>query len=392
MRAQARAARIDLGGFLEERQRLLVGRGLVVVEPLAFQDTVVGRHVGRRAAAAPLDRRGFDLAGDGGGHGAGYLVLDGEDVFQPPVIALRPEVVAASRLDQLGGDPDPAARLADAAFHDVLHAEVGRHLLHLEAAALVLEGGVAGDHEEAAVAGELGDDVLGDALGEVILLRVSGHVGEGKDRDGGLVRQGLPRGCLPPGWRLRGRGRLGGPAFGRAPAPDPQFPVHVLEGRFAPVPERLLQASLDILPDRVGDADTAGLADPFQPRGDVHAVAEDVALLEQDVPEVDADAVGDAHFLWDLVLAVGHEALDLQGALNGVDHALELHEKAVARRLDDAPAVLGDLGVDERGAVRLLPGERSRFVSGHQTAEAHHVGGEYGGKSAGHLGASPRKA
>jgi hypothetical protein len=39
-----------------------------------------------------------------------------------------------------------------------------------------------------------------------------------------------------------------------------------------------------------GDADAAGLRDPFEPRRDVDAVAIDPGLVVDDVTQVDADA------------------------------------------------------------------------------------------------------
>ena len=36
---------------------------------------------------------------------------------------------------------------------------------------------------------QLRDDVLGDAVAEVLLFRIAAHVGEGQDRDRGLRRQ-----------------------------------------------------------------------------------------------------------------------------------------------------------------------------------------------------------
>jgi hypothetical protein len=39
----------------------------------------------------------------------------------------------------------------------------------------------------------------------------------------------------------------------------------------------------------IGDADTAGLRDPLQPGGDIDAVAENIVVVEDDVPDVNAD-------------------------------------------------------------------------------------------------------
>ena len=94
-----------------------------------------------------------------------------------------------------------------------------------------------------------------------------------------------------------------------------------------------------------------GSARAFQPRRDVHAVAVDVVALDDDVAEVDTDAKANALVLGNARLAPGHGALDLDGALHGVDHARELHQRAVAHQLDDASVVRRDRRIDE------LPGE-----------------------------------
>ena len=55
--------------------------------------------------------------------------------------------------------------------------------------ALVDEGRVARDDEEPAQLRQRGDDVLADAVGEIILLRLAAHVGEGQHGDRGPVGQ-----------------------------------------------------------------------------------------------------------------------------------------------------------------------------------------------------------
>ena len=105
------------------------------------------------------------------------------------------------------------------------------------------------------------------------------------------------------------------------------------------------------LPIRVvRDADAARLGHAFQPRGDVDAVAEDVVALDDDVAEIDADAELDAAVLRHIGVALGHAALHLDRAAHRVDDAGELDQHAVAGGLDDAAAVLGDLGIDKLAA------------------------------------------
>jgi hypothetical protein len=75
---------------------------------------------------------------------------------------------------------------------------------------------------------------------------------------------------------------------------------------------------------------------------------------------------------------VGHIALDIDGAAHGVDDADELHQHTVARGLDDAAAVLGDLGVDEFLTMGLELAQRAFLVDAHQPAIAGDIGRENG--------------
>ena len=58
-----------------------------------------------------------------------------------------------------------------------------------------MNDGVARDHQEPAQLGQRGDDVLADAVGEILLLRIAAHVDEGQHGDGRPVgqRQGRAR-------------------------------------------------------------------------------------------------------------------------------------------------------------------------------------------------------
>ena len=118
-----------------------------------------------------------------------HLVLDGEDVVEIAVVLVRPNVVAAFGVDELGGDSDAIARLAHAAFQDITNAEVGRHLAHIGRLALVGEGGVARDDEQTGHRGQQRDDVLGHAVGEILLFGVAAHIVERQHGDGWFPRR-----------------------------------------------------------------------------------------------------------------------------------------------------------------------------------------------------------
>jgi hypothetical protein len=117
-------------------------------------------------------------------HLRGDLVLDGEHVVQAAVVGVGPEVVAAARIDQLRRDPDLVALLAHAALEDVGHAEPladGAQVLLL---ALEGEGGGAPGDAEILDPGQHVEQLLGQALGEILVVRVHRHVDEGQHRDG----------------------------------------------------------------------------------------------------------------------------------------------------------------------------------------------------------------
>ena len=102
----------------------------------------------------------------------------------------------------------------------------------------------------------------------------------------------------------------------------------------------------------------------------------DVAVLDDDVTEVHADPEYDPAFLRRPRIAFGHLPLHGNRAGDGLDHARELDQNAVAGGLNDAAAVLGDLGIDQCGAMRLEPREGVFLVGAHEPAVTRHVRGE----------------
>ncbi len=73
--------------------------------------------------------------------------------------------------------------LADAALDDVSNAEFAGDTDHVHRRALVGERRIPRDHEQPMDLGKRGDDVLGNAVGEILLLRIAGHVLERQHGD-----------------------------------------------------------------------------------------------------------------------------------------------------------------------------------------------------------------
>ncbi len=113
----------------------------------------------------------------------------------------------------------------------------------------------------------------------------------------------------------------------------------------------------------LGKADRTGLRDAFQPRGDIDAVAHEVAVaLLHHVADMDADAELDAPVLWHADIALDEAALHFDRAAHRVDDAAELDDRAVACALDDAAAMGGDGRIDQIAAESPEP-RKSRSSS-----------------------------
>ena len=122
-------------------------------------------------------------------------------------------------------------------------------------------------------------------------------------------------------------------------------------------------------------ADRAGRGDALQPRGDIDAVAHQIAVALLDhVAEMDADAKLDAALGRQAGIALDHAVLHLDGAAHRVDHAAELDESSVAGALDHATVMHGDGGIDQIAAQRPQPRQDAILVRAGEPAVADDVG------------------
>ena len=104
---------------------------------------------------------------------------------------------------------------------------------------------------------------------------------------GSTAIDGTRAGCLASAAARR-------PALGvrlsKTHAKDADRPADVLDALLAEILEVDVEPVADLIAHRRGDADAARLGQRLEPRRDVHAVAEDVVVLDDDVAEIDADA------------------------------------------------------------------------------------------------------
>ena len=111
----------------------------------------------------------------------------------------------------------------------------------------------------------------------------------------------------------------------------------------------------------------AGLGHRLKPGRDVDPIAIDIAIVLDDIAEVDADA--------QLERPVVKALLDGKRRINGLVDAREHRKEAVTRRFEGASAMAGDGGVDQivKDSAQLCIGRR--LVLGHQPAVADDVSG-----------------
>ena len=256
--------------------------------------------------------------------------------------------------------------LAHAAFEHIARAELAPDLPDVDRLALVDEARIAGDDGQRFDARQAGDDVLDHAVDEIVLLRIAAHVLERQRGDRRLFgARASPRAAAGlAASRRADLQRIGADRLG-----------DVLQLRLAEIGDREFEPRLHLPVGVLGQTDRARRANAFEPRGDIDAVAHQIAVaLLDNVAEVDADAEHDAPVGGHAGVALDHGVLHFDRAAHRVDHAAELDDRAVAGALDHPAVMDGDGRVDEVAAQRSQPRKRSVLVGAGEAAEADDVG------------------
>jgi hypothetical protein len=111
------------------------------------------------------------------------LVLQSEQIARVAVEPFCPKMRIGRSIDQLGVDTDLVARSPDAPLEHVAHAQLAADLLRVNRLVPVCECGIARDHEHILEPREIGREVLGDPVREILLLPVVAEVRKGQDDD-----------------------------------------------------------------------------------------------------------------------------------------------------------------------------------------------------------------
>jgi hypothetical protein len=123
-----------------------------------------------------------------------------------------------------------------------------------------------------------------------------------------------------------------------------------------------------------GDADAARFCKTFQSCRYIHAITKDVAVVDNDVTDIDPYAELDRLVLRHIGTALTHSALDIECTAHRVHDAAELGEQPVSGIFDDTSTVLSNLGINEGAQVILKLNVRSLLVEADQAAVTSHIG------------------
>ena len=188
---------------------------------------------------------------------AGNLVLERKNIADLPVVSFRPDVTLGPGFDELRGDPHAIVCGADASFKNVANAQIPRDIRNLDRAPLVDERRIACDHLKFRYLGQGRDDVFGDAVGKIFLIRVARHIFKRQHRDRRLVGQ--------QGRRIRDlQFGLNVGVQTNTCVVDANGLRNILVGLFAEIFKRRRKLSRRLVANRARDINFPGLAKAFQ--------------------------------------------------------------------------------------------------------------------------------
>src|ERR1700722_1415914 len=235
------------------------------------------------------------------------FVLHVEEIGERLIEPLGPEMITRFGVAELHVNAHAVSAALNTAFEDIADVQLAPDRLHVDPPTLVGERRITGDNISASYPGEVGREALGDSVDERLLLGAAADIGERHDDDrearrGGFLSRRERRGLRPRG--LADVERI-----------DPDRLGDVLELDRTEIADREIKPPLHLTIGVLGKTDRAGLCDPFQARGDIDAVAHEIAVgLFDDVAQMNADAELDALVCRDTRVAFDHSDLDFARA------------------------------------------------------------------------------
>ena len=179
----ARVLRVGGRGLLEVVDRLPQRRlGRLVQQLFATQHELVGCR-GRRVGASERVGAGVQLETQLARDCARDVVLHREDVGGRPVERFGPRAHAVARANQHGVHPEAGGRLPHRSLEEVGDIELAADIARVDRFPLQRERGRPRRYAQSGNLGERADQIVGDAVGEVLLRGVAAEIRERKHCD-----------------------------------------------------------------------------------------------------------------------------------------------------------------------------------------------------------------
>jgi hypothetical protein len=134
-----------------------------------------------------------------------------------------------------------------------------------------------------------------------------------------------------------------------------------------------------LIVSHTGDTEPSSLGKRLQSGGNIHPVAEQIAGVDHNVPDMHADSEVDVTALGKPGVYFGQGILSLHGTPDGVDRAAKLRQYAVARCIGDTPPMRRNEAVQDFPALRKSV-ESGDLINTHEAAVALNVRREDSGQ------------
>lgn len=158
---------------------------------------------------------------------------------------------------------------------------------------------------------------------------------------------------------------------------DMQQFVGLLELAVSTVHQGEIDLSAYLGHDLAGNRDPAGVRHGLKPRGDVHALAQQVAPLHDHIADGNPDAQDHGLAVARATSLDGDPLVDPHRAFDGFDRAGEFRQHAIPERLEHAAAMGFDLHADDVPHQPFEPRKRGFLVPRHEAGKPDHVRGQY---------------
>src|SRR5262249_8829866 len=125
-------------------------------------------------------------------------------------------------------------------------------------------------------------------------------------------------------------------------------------------------------------SDRAGAGQRLHASRNVDAIAINIAPVDDDVTDVDADTEFDPAIFGNGNATCGNGTLDFDGTANGINRTWKFNQDPVTCSFDDTAPILRNLRINQFVAASLERRKSSFLVSTHQAAVTSNIGRENG--------------